>query len=174
MVRRGWSALDVPSGWIQVLRGPRPPSQQWPSTKRRATSVVESPAQRQQRTPPPIPSSHAQQNRQPARAPEVRVHRSPDEVAAAGQQRVQRLEAALQTLGDEDTPEVKSLQDALKKAKVAAQGIPVGVHLEECQKFVARCEKRIAALDVERSRELERLEEGKSNLERLRQIVASQ
>ena len=72
------------------------------------------------RTPPPIP-----QNRQPARAPEVRVHRSPDEVAAAAQQRVQRLEAALQTLGDEDTPEVKSLQDALKKAKVAAQGIPV-------------------------------------------------
>ena len=49
-VRRVWTALDVPSGWIQVLRGPRPLSQQWPSSKRRATSVVESPAQRQQRT----------------------------------------------------------------------------------------------------------------------------
>ena len=121
--------------------------------------ALESPAQRQQRKPPPIPSSHAQQNRQPARAPEVRVHRSPDEVAAAAQQRVQRLEAALQTVGDEDTPEVKSLQDALKKAKVAAQGIPMGVQLEECQKFVARCEKRIAALYVERSRELERRKE---------------
>ena len=106
--------------------------------------------------------------------PEVRVHRSPDEVAAAAQQRVQRLEAALHTLGDEDTPEVKSLQDALKKAKVAAQGILVVVQLEECQKFVARCEKRIAALDVERSRELERLEEGKSNLERLRLMMTSQ
>ena len=57
---------------------------------------------------------------------------------------------------------------------MAAQGIPVGVQLEECQKFVARCEKRIAAMDVERSRELERLEEGKSNLERFRQIVVSQ
>ena len=42
---------------------------------------------------------------------------------------------------------------------VAAQGIPVGVQLEQCQQFVARCEKRVAALDVERSRELKRLEE---------------
>ena len=83
------------------------------------------------------------------------------------------MEAVLHTLGDEDTPEVKSLQGVLKKAKVAAQGIPVGVQLEECQKFVARCEKRIAALDVERSKELERLEEGNSNLERLRLIRAS-
>ena len=40
------------------------------------------------------------------------------------QQRVLKLEAVLQTLGDEDTPEVKAIQDALKKAKVAAQGIP--------------------------------------------------
>ena len=45
MVRRGWTALDVASGWIQVLRGPRPPSQQWPSSKRRVTSVMESPTQ---------------------------------------------------------------------------------------------------------------------------------
>ena len=70
-----------------------------------------------------------------------------------------KIEAVLHTLGDEDIPEVKSLQDALKKAKVAAQGIPVAVQLEEWVKFVARCEKRITALDVEWSRELERLEE---------------
>ena len=50
----------------------------------------------------------------------------------------------------------------------------MAVQLEECQKFVARCEKRIAALDVERSRELERLEDGKSNLERLRLMMTSQ
>ena len=80
---------------------------------------------------------------------------SPDEVAAA----------SLQTLGDEDTPEMKAIQE------VAAQGIPVGV--EQCQQFVARCEKRVAAVDAERSRELERLEEGKVNLDRLRQIVTS-
>ena len=33
MPRRGWSQLEVPSGWIQVLRGPRPKSVQWPSQR---------------------------------------------------------------------------------------------------------------------------------------------
>ena len=45
MVRKGWSAMDVPSGWVQVLRGPRPPSQKWPPAKRNA--VTESRGQRQ-------------------------------------------------------------------------------------------------------------------------------
>ena len=33
MVRRGWTHVEVPSGWVQVLRGPRPPSVQWPPAK---------------------------------------------------------------------------------------------------------------------------------------------
>ena len=27
MVRKGWSSMDVPSGWVQIIRGPRPLSQ---------------------------------------------------------------------------------------------------------------------------------------------------
>ena len=30
MGRRGWQHVDVPSGWIQVIRGPRPNSVVWP------------------------------------------------------------------------------------------------------------------------------------------------
>ena len=30
MVRKGWIQKEVPSGWVQILWGPRPPSQQWP------------------------------------------------------------------------------------------------------------------------------------------------
>ena len=30
MPRRGWSTADVPGGWIQILRGPKPRSEQWP------------------------------------------------------------------------------------------------------------------------------------------------
>ena len=30
MPRRGWQQLDVPSGWVRVLKGPRPKSEQWP------------------------------------------------------------------------------------------------------------------------------------------------
>ena len=30
MPRRGWSSIATPSGWYEVIRGPRPPSVQWP------------------------------------------------------------------------------------------------------------------------------------------------
>ena len=30
MPRRGWQQFDVPSGWVRVLRGLRPPSERWP------------------------------------------------------------------------------------------------------------------------------------------------
>ena len=41
MPRRGWSSMDVPTGWVQVLRGPKPPSQKRPSVLRPgATSQV--------------------------------------------------------------------------------------------------------------------------------------
>ena len=30
MVRRGWKAVETPSGWYDVIRGPRPPFHQWP------------------------------------------------------------------------------------------------------------------------------------------------
>ena len=43
MPRRGWSHLEVPSGWIQVLRGPRPKSVQSPLAKERNLSDVPQP-----------------------------------------------------------------------------------------------------------------------------------
>ena len=30
MPRRGWQAIEVPSGWYEVIRCPRPPAQKWP------------------------------------------------------------------------------------------------------------------------------------------------
>ena len=30
MPRRGWTAIETPCGWFEVIRGPRPPSVQWP------------------------------------------------------------------------------------------------------------------------------------------------
>ena len=32
MPRRGWSAIETPNGWFEVIRGPRPPSVKWPIT----------------------------------------------------------------------------------------------------------------------------------------------
>ena len=56
------------------------------------------------------------QSNQPG-APETRPRRSQEEVATAAQ----KLETALQRLGDEDTPEVKAVQEVFKKARVTAQ-----------------------------------------------------
>ena len=51
MPRRGWSVIATPSGWFEVIRGPRPPAVQWPivskgqgkgkGTKKPATAVAE-------------------------------------------------------------------------------------------------------------------------------------
>ena len=30
MARKGWSSLETPAGWYQVIRGPRPKAVQWP------------------------------------------------------------------------------------------------------------------------------------------------
>ena len=112
--------------------------------------------------------AHVRHQVSQSRVLQAQLRRSPEEVVIAAEQRVVKLEAALQALGDEDSAETKDLQERLKKASVAAKGISVSLQLEQCQQFVGRCEKRLSALDAERAKEAERLEEGKANLERLR------
>ena len=34
MPRKGWSTVEVPDGWLQVIRGPRPPAVRWPKAPR--------------------------------------------------------------------------------------------------------------------------------------------
>ena len=41
MPRKGWSAMDVPSGWVQVLRGLRPTSVRWPMAADHGAPVAE-------------------------------------------------------------------------------------------------------------------------------------
>ena len=33
MVRKGWRTVEVPNGWLQIIRGPKPPSAKWPQSK---------------------------------------------------------------------------------------------------------------------------------------------
>ena len=86
MPRRGWQALDTPSEWYEVIRGPRPRSVQWPLAK-----VV------QFRQPQVTPgrqrwwdwggSSRATRGPQ-QKSPVPRL--DPDEMCAAAQTKVQR------------------------------------------------------------------------------------
>ena len=84
------------------------------------------------------------------------------------------LERALEVLGEDSGPEFQVLQNSLKKAKAAAQGVPLGVQLEQSLKFVERSEKRLRVLDEERAKEARLLEEAKQRVARLRSELAAE
>ena len=59
MVCRGWTQMDVPSGWIQVLRCPRSQAERWPNAK------------------PPIQGGRREQSQAPGRWRQERVRINP-------------------------------------------------------------------------------------------------
>ena len=109
----------MPSGWVQVIRGPRPPSVQWP----RAPRVAQAPAVvRPQNVPKrTVPNSS---RGPPQKQGAERVRRSPEESGAAAQATVRRLEAALAALEDSNMAAKEVLQSSLQKARTAAKVLP--------------------------------------------------
>ena len=95
-----------------------------------------------------------------------------DVVLSSARERVVKLEAALAALGDACGPEVVLLQSSLKSAKRAAQEPALDVQLSQCEQFVARAQKRLAAHDKERVRLASELQEGESRFARLREAAA--
>ena len=86
---------------------------------------------------------------------------------------MQKLKRALEALGEDSGPEYQVLLSSLKKAKAAAQGVPIGVQLEQSLKFVERSEKRLRVLDEERANEASLLTQAKQRVEWLRsELVA--
>ena len=77
-------------------------------------------------------------------------------------------------LGEDSGPEFQVLQNSLKKAKAAAQGVPFGVQLQQSLKFVERSEKRLQVLNEERAKEARLLEEVKQRAARLRSELAAE
>ena len=95
--------MEVPTGWVQVLRGPRPPSQKWPMAQ-----PVQRPRQPQVS---PVPAG--------PRAPTVRV--SPDGNREAARLKVVKFQQALAVMADTDGVAVECLKAELEKAK---KGLP--------------------------------------------------
>ena len=127
MVRKGWQSMDVPSGWIQVLRGPRPKSVQWPLAKDRVQ-----PAQ--------VGVSGRWRQPQSAKgAPPVgpRPRMNPDIAREMAHTKVSRLEKALEAMGDLQGPVVEALKADLEKAKAASKKPSVEVEIDECRKFIS-------------------------------------
>ena len=158
MPRRGLVA--APDGWVQIIRGPRPPSVKWPAASEGSGTT-------KKQGVVGVPRSQARGRwRQPFAQVSFEVS------FEAAQRRVAQLESALRALGDAKGPEVAVLQESFKAAKRAAQVPPVKVQLIHCEQFVARAEKRLAIHDEERITLVKQLEDGKQRLLKLREEVS--
>ena len=162
MPRKGWTSLQTPTGWFQVVRGPRPKpapgQQQWRSSSSWWQCGGQWPALKS-----PTP-----QVRRWQRGPDTRGS-NPDEVLAAARTKVSRLERAIDALGDSESPEARWLGVALQEARRAAQERPLAVQVEECQAFIERSRNRLTRLEQERVAEQKELDAALVRLTRLRE-----
>ena len=150
------SLLD---GWIPVIRGPRPKSEQRPALAR-FHSVAQS-ACRDAASPRQVGQSSSRSSI--CNVPETRPKLPRPVVRSVP--RVVKLEAVLAAPADFSRPQV----DDLTAANVAASPPPVDVQLTQCQQFIDPFVKRIE--DLDRSREVEsiRLQEAWGQLQHLQQ-----
>ena len=73
----------------------------------------------------------------------------PETKTAEAHAKVERLQKALDALGNLGGPEVDAIKRSLKKAQEAARERPVGVLVKECKEFIDRSTKRITKLKAE-------------------------
>ena len=107
MPRKGWSVMPTPAGWFEVIRGPRPPSVQWPPGKGKGKTEDSSvqPAARGR-------WQHGLQTQV------GRWKRGGGHVAATqSSSKVRSLEAALAALGPEESSAKTEITVALQRAR---------------------------------------------------------
>ena len=97
---------------------------------------------------------------------------NPDEVLAAARNKVQRLERAIEVLGDNDSVEARWLTSALQEARRAAQERPTAIQVEECQAFIQRSQNRLLKMEQERVAEQKELDAALVRLTRLREEMS--
>ena len=107
--RKGWSSIEVPGGWLQVIRGPRPPASKWPLVQRKPSAAVQ---------------KALLTDRQGGRWRNRGV--DPDTKMAEAHAKVERLHAeGPQCVGKSRRPEVDAIKRSLKKAQEAARERPI-------------------------------------------------
>ena len=86
MPRKGWRTVQVPDGWLQELRGPRPPSVKWSKAVPQSKSAASPSHSRPGPVGGPPPLRH--------------TSKPPEQVAADVVGEIERLKAAIPALGD--------------------------------------------------------------------------
>ena len=138
---RGWTVTEVPNGWYEVLRGPRPPSVRWPVVPRGQPSRRQSQPRPQSRPLSKNLLAYQTQKSNPVLRPSS-MGSSPDVATEAARARVTAFEAAISALGSADEAALKSLHEAIQKAKQFAHVPPVGERLDACHQFIKRAKKQ--------------------------------
>ena len=90
---------------------------------------------------------------------------------ANAQSRAERLQSALDVLGESESAVLKGLAVALQQAQCVAQARPLAAQSEECQAFIKLSQNRLSRLEEERVAEQEALDAGVARLARIRQEV---
>ena len=161
-----------------MLMGPRPPSVQWPKAPAKGRKGKGKGAVPERRVAGARRWEAPRRRISPPTSTMAEGRRNPDDVKADHQTQIDKLERAVEILG-EGNPEAAPLV-ALKKLRVQILS-PVGERLDACQQFVERARKRFAAAQeaVEqalktKSRLENEFEEGLQRLQRLREEAAAQ
>ena len=97
---------------------------------------------------------------------------NPDDVKAAARSRIERLQSALDALGETESSEARGLQAALKEAERTAKERPFAVQVEECQAFIKRSQNRLVRLEEERAREQSELDAAMARMAKFRAEMA--
>ena len=147
MPRKGWRTIEVPDGWLQVLRGPRPLAERWPMAQRGGGRQKE----RQRR---------AQQRDQPRQFQETSFPQPRRGDFRGG--RVGKLEVAINASGEDD-PAVTELKEAHRRARWTIAS--------RTKMFIERSRKRVDSVreEITMAQEAKRLEDGSKRLNSLEQ-----
>ena len=128
--------MEVPNGWLQIIRGPKPPSARWSQTK---------PSDKPHRAPGVSPDSKQTLTPQ-VRGPQI-PRRTPESNRSAAAAKIARIQASIAALGDEDPEEVELLKKALMKAELQAKTPPLETQIAHAVQFIERAKKRVAGAD---------------------------
>ena len=145
MGRRGWQAIEVPQGWFNVIRGPRPPSVRWPQAQRshqpvKMRNVSVAPPTKVLGGRPLVQSSNGSTGRQSGPAP------TPEEGHGACTPSCNTVGVSHAVVGD---PALIPLQEALKKAKAQAATPPLVDRVTASEMHVGRKKKRLEEAEGE-------------------------
>ena len=139
------ASQGLASGWVQVLRGPRPPSEKWPSAKD-AHRVHQSGRWRQPKPDKVHPLQSPPPLRQPSNPPEA--------AAAIASAEVQRLETAISALG-ETSPHAKPLVEALRIARAKSAVPPLQQRIQSRKLYIERAKQRVVRAEAVITRAVE-------------------